>query len=427
MTQKPLFLFSNILGYLSILSIFNLDSGFMLVLFYLSAVSGFLLGVLALSKEPYFHLAEDRALLGGAGIGFIWTWILSMGLGRFFCGWENDNFLYFFLGNLVAMAIFTFLIVRSCWVTKSCKENNPTPTYPTAPKTAEKYWNCKCGRQNSVNTLTCFCGTKLRDMEIITKIEPQKSCKYCGKSIDGNSSFCRYCGKSTIVSADEVTPADSADHGSRPSVSKEKLPLILTALCHISLGVFLILNIKMAPFHGTAKVLAYIAEAILAIYLTILAKRKLSCSPSPRVIRTVIAVSLTVIIVSVGLRIVYNSKVEMAEKDMPQSGTILVEISENTAYYATQHFIKRPHTTVEINGSEDRAELTLGEPIELVIQCSGTNIGRDHIRETITIDADDFKNGSISFVKTVSISSYTTANVTVTLRRYCTFWSVIFH
>ena len=243
-------------------------------------------------------------------------------------------------------------------------------------------------------------------------------CTHCGKDIDDNSTFCRYCGKTVTDSAYEP------NHQKNPAQS----PLLLAVLCNISLVIFLILNIKMAPFHGSAKVIAYLAEGIAAVYLTQLAKRKLSHHPSPRLIRTVIAICSVVILISFGLRIVYNVKVDAAEKDFPRSGTILVEIDESTSYHASQHFISHPNTTVKINGSKKNAALQLGEPVELMIKCSGRNIGSGYIQEAITLDADDFTNDcSATLSKTVTISKYTAATVTVTLKRYCSFWSVIFH
>lgn len=257
-------------------------------------------------------------------------------------------------------------------------------------------------------------------------------CRYCGKSIAEDSDFCTYCGRFISNNPNDMTPpAKETPRIKRVSVSNsffaEHLPLIVRTLCYIALGTFLFFNIKMAPFYGWWKFLAYVIEAAIAIYLTVLAKSKIAESNSFKLKLLSAIFSTLIILSSVTLRIVYESKVDMAEKDIPRSGTILVDISHDTDYYSyTGGLVSDPSTSIRVNGASDPAKITLGQPTKLNIKVKG-NLNAGTTSDTITLHNSDFTNGTYLITKRVYLDGGISATIKITLRRYCTFWEVIFY
>lgn len=257
-------------------------------------------------------------------------------------------------------------------------------------------------------------------------------CRYCGKSIAEDSDFCTYCGRLINNNPNDMTPSAKEKLCNKKlsdsnSFFAEHLPLIVRTLCYIALGTFLFFNIKMAPFYGWWKFLAYVVEAAIAIYLTILTKDRISESNSFNLKLLSVIFSVLIILSSVTLRIVYESKVDIVEKDIPRSGTILVDISRDTDYYSyTSGLVSDPSTSISINGASDPAKVTLGQPTKLDIKVKG-NHKSGTTSDTITLYASDFADGTYSITKRVYLDGGISATVKVTLRRYCTFWEVIFY
>ena len=257
-------------------------------------------------------------------------------------------------------------------------------------------------------------------------------CRYCGKSIAEDSDFCTYCGKHISDETNSANTLLEENHGNNkaniPSGFFAKhLSLIVMALCYIALGTFLFFNIKMAPFYGWWKFLAYVVETAIAIYLTLLTKNKISECKSFTIKILSIIFSIFIILSSVTLRIVYEAKVDVAEKDIPSYGTILVDVSRDTDYYSyASGVVYDPSTSIKINGANDPAKITLGRSTDLEITVKGNHTSGS-TSDTITLYASDFVNGKYSITKTVYVGSGISATVEVKLRRYCTFWEVIFY
>ena len=257
-------------------------------------------------------------------------------------------------------------------------------------------------------------------------------CRYCGKAIAEDSDFCTYCGRfisdnsNIAVSLEKKKPCNK-QASALSGFFAEHLPLIVRTSCYIALGTFLFFNMKMAPFYGGWKFLAYVVEAAVAIYLTVLTKERISESNSFRLKVLSVVFSVFVILSSVTLRIVYESKVDVVEKDIPRSGTILVDISRDTDYYSyAAGLVSDPSTSININGASDPAKVTLGQPTKLDIKVKG-NHKTGTTSDTITLYAPDFADGTYSITKRVYLDGGISATVKVTLRRFCTFWEVIFY
>lgn len=256
-------------------------------------------------------------------------------------------------------------------------------------------------------------------------------CRYCGRNIAEDSEFCTYCGKSIRDNSNINYTTQEIIRDVKPNAPRTSfaahLPLIVNTLCYIALGTFLFFNIKMAPFYGWWKVLAYIIEAAIAICLTVLTNNKISESKFFGIKALSIIFSILIIISSITLRVVYECKVDAVEKDIPTSGTILVYVSQDTDYASyTGGFIHDPSTTIRINGFRNYAKVTLGRSTNLKIKVEGN--GRSgSTSDTIVLQASDFVNRKYSITQTVHLDGGIRATVEVTLKRYCTFWEVIFY
>lgn len=249
-------------------------------------------------------------------------------------------------------------------------------------------------------------------------------CRYCGKTIADDSDFCTYCGKSLNASNSLAEPAPKEKP--KKTYHYTNLDFYMIALCYLALGIFLFFNIKMAPFYGGWKFLAYIVEAAIAIFLTWVVKEKLEGFAPSKIKICSIVLSVLVIISSISLRVIYESKVEAAEADMPKSGPIIVDISRKVEYSSYGGgVVYDPETSVEIDGASDITEITLGKPFTLEIECEGNN-KRDNMSETLTLTASNFRNGIYTTTKMLYLGGIRT-EVKITLERVCTFWDVIFY
>ncbi len=255
-------------------------------------------------------------------------------------------------------------------------------------------------------------------------------CRYCGQYIAEDIDFCPLCGRS-VLNKDKDTGTSTEELFIKSNASRgffiEHLTLIVRALCYITLVIFLFFNIKMAPFHGWWKFLAYVVEAAVAIYLTVFTRDKISECQSFNIKIFSIVFSIFIIISSIMLRIVYEVKVDIAETDIPSCGEILVDISYDTDYYSYMGgLIYNPSTSVKINGASSTAKISLGGLTNLKIKVAG-NHESGSTSDTLTLHSSYFVNGTYSFTKTVSIGRGISAIVKVKLRRYCTFWEVILY
>lgn len=249
-------------------------------------------------------------------------------------------------------------------------------------------------------------------------------CRYCGKPIVEDSEFCTYCGKS-LYGVSTINKTENLSKFNNFFVNN--ISLLVKLLCYTALCVFLFFNIKMAPFYSWWKFLAYIVEGAVAVGLVILTNRKIVYSSSMKFKVFSLIFSFLIILFSIVLRVIYDTKVEMAEKDVPNSGTILVDVNWDTEYYSyISQMVYDPSTSVRVDGVGDYAKITLGEPVKLELTLKGNN-QEDYRSDIITLYSSNFKNGKYIVSKSMDLGDGTSAKVDVELRRYCTFWEVIFY
>ena len=145
----------------------------------------------------------------------------------------------------------------------------------------------------------------------------------------------------------------------------------------------------MAPFYGWWKFLIYVVEAVFAVCLTALTKSKISECKSLKLKILSIIVSTFIILSSITLRIVYEVKVDIAEKDLPSYGTVLVEISYDTDYYTDYSYIGLAPQPHKKSGSHKRkAIIAPQQPAENEAQKRPQSLGQVHQDQSHPNDAE---------------------------------------
>lgn len=272
-------------------------------------------------------------------------------------------------------------------------------------------------------------------------------CRYCGKNIKEDSEFCPFCGQklSTAINT-PVTTSTYQEPATSPVKSdeyyiKEAEKLASSSLqsackffCYTALAVFLFFNLKMAPFYGTAQIVAYIVMAAVAICLVMLFNKKILPGRSKSAYSAVLWLSIIVIAASVGLRVVYESKVDAAESDFSSSSSVYVTMTLHTDYFNATGTgtIRNPSSHIKIgdawHDSGDSFEVALNKQYDMRVGSGGSGSG-GYIDTTIKFMPSSFKDGKYVITKEVRITSgpASLAEVTATFRRFCPFWDVIFH
>lgn len=274
-------------------------------------------------------------------------------------------------------------------------------------------------------------------------------CRFCGKSIVDDSVFCPCCGKRLEENAPEpektnlqptVTDTafnvrDDAYYFSQASkIAGSTLISATKIICYAALAVFLFLNIKMAPSYGAIQVVIYVITAAIAIGLVVLFNKKVFVGNSKTKFKGVLIISVIVIVVSVGLRIVYEAKVDSVTAQIPTSGSIRVIMTEHTDYYndTGTGTVINPSTDIRIGekwyfDSGVVIEVTLDQRYSMRVGASGSGNG-GYTDTDITFRNSSFENGQYTVTEEIEIASdpASIAEVQLTFKRYCTFWEVIF-
>lgn len=276
-------------------------------------------------------------------------------------------------------------------------------------------------------------------------------CRYCGKQIPEDSEFCSGCGKplgevqktngtikSNVLTENTVPVFDDENYAyykkKANNIASYSLQKMTKVVCYIALGVFLFFNIEMAPMYGWAKVFCYLITAAIAIGIVVLFNKKVLTGESKKLYTVFLLFSIAIIISSIGLRIVYESKVDYVKKQIPSYGDILITLSEETEYYNSTGIgsIRNPSTSIKIGDewyeSGDVIPITLNKNYFLRVGASGLGSG-GYTDGTLTITKSSLANGKYSLSKNVCMRSDPDlmAEVTITFTRYCTFWEVVFY
>lgn len=280
-------------------------------------------------------------------------------------------------------------------------------------------------------------------------------CRYCGKQIIDDSTFCPFCGKlldetketrlaikrdsSLEKTCDHMGKSDYAYYKKRAnSIASYPLQKTTQIVCYIALAVFLFFNIKMAPMYGWAKFFCYLGTAAIAIGVIVLFNKKVFIGESKKAYMLCLVLAVITIIASISLRIIYESKVDYVERQIPSDGHIYLTFSEETEYYNSTGtgVINNPSTNIRIGEkwykSGDIISVDLSKNYSLRVKVSGGVIGAlvsGYTDGMVVFRSKLFPNGKYNLSKTIYFLSgpASMAEVDLTFKRFCTFWEVIFY
>ncbi len=266
-------------------------------------------------------------------------------------------------------------------------------------------------------------------------------CRFCGKSILDDSEFCPYCGRKleefqktdSVAAAEPVRTEDEYYRKMASRIAGGTLIAATKITCYIALGIFLLFNIKMAPSYGWVKLALYVITGVVAIGLVILFQRVILPGNRKVLFIVTLLISVFVIVCSIGLRIVYESKVDFVSTRMPVSGDVLVSLSLDTDFYSYsgEGYVQKVKSSVRIgdswHDSGDKFVIELGKHYSFRASASYSDAG-SYSDSSIFISKDSFSNGKYVITQNVYFSSgkVSKATVEMTLTRCCTFWEVVF-
>lgn len=260
-------------------------------------------------------------------------------------------------------------------------------------------------------------------------------CRFCGRKILDDSSFCPYCGKflseRTTLNNEKTESKTNRNQSSAKKTAGKKLRSISKIFCYIALGIFLILYIKMAPDFSLIKFLAYIIGAAIAIGLTIFYQKKSLTCKSSLFYRTALIIAISVILLSAGLRITYEAKLNSVLNDMPPNGKVYLRLKTDEEFYSylRKGAVWDSSTNIKIGDvwceSGDIIYIELNETYSLKINCGhiGSSGSAD---DSIEFTLDTLRNDYI-LTKRVELGISEYAEVTLTFKRVCDFWEVILY
>ena len=166
--------------------------------------------------------------------------------------------------------------------------------------------------------------------------------------------------------------------------------------------------------------------------LIILFKKKVLAGESKTKYCISLIISLMVIILSVGLRITYESKIDATVSDFSNTGRLQLNLNMDTDYYSyvSAGTIRNPSTNIKIGDlwydSGDTILVDLNKSYPIRIGCGYSGSG-GYIDESIVFSKDLFRNAKCSMNRRVNIGSSEYAIVEILFSRVCSFWEVIFY
>lgn len=205
-------------------------------------------------------------------------------------------------------------------------------------------------------------------------------------------------------------------------------------MCYLALAIFLIFNVEMAPFLGKQQGVAYAVMAIIAVLLVVAFNKIVIPIRSKVGVTVSLIVSAFVIVACLGVRIVYETKIDRAKVTYPDSGRIYIIANTKTVYYneTGTGTIRNPSSYARIGDeTEDIYCVILDHEYALRVGAGGQGTGGEssggYVDSTVIFTENSFENGKYEILKRIYFKSgpATMADVTVTFSRVCPFWDVV--
>lgn len=259
-------------------------------------------------------------------------------------------------------------------------------------------------------------------------------CRSCGKAVEDDSEFCPYCGKKQVTTE---TSSYQREIKSTHNIDIFTLKTIASIVFYVGIIGFLILLFKIAPGVGNKTVLSYVVIAAITITLAIIVHKIRGKNLTKK--RQIIAIifGLLLLIPSITLRIVYETKVDGVAANIPSSGTVCVQVKLDEEFYSYYYegMVREPYSYITIDGRryDGTTEFLIDMGKQYTVQIGAGYEGRSgvasssasgKITDTITLSPTNLRSGYTATKQVNLDGGY--ANVTINLVRVCTFWEVIF-
>lgn len=257
-------------------------------------------------------------------------------------------------------------------------------------------------------------------------------CRFCGNEILNDSIFCSRCGKN--LKCEKNTKARTKKSTNKSIVSK--IPEdTLSNIFYICILVFFVLWWKMAPCYGLLHFIFFIIGIGATIALAIAIEKWRDKCDIIKSNKIAIICCLILLIPSIGLRIIYEVKVDTVNADIPENGQVYLELDINEDYYTygNPKLIKDPSVSVIIgdnikdgNHISNIFKVTLNQEYTATIGVEGTG-GSGDTTKNVTFTSDNLKNSYTLHASGISFGQGCFAEIDISFKRICLFWDVIFY
>ena len=253
-------------------------------------------------------------------------------------------------------------------------------------------------------------------------------CHYCEEQIRDGSEVCPYCGKQQRVSA----PCQNLS--SEESRREEKRG----SLAYLGVGVA-VLTYLILLFKMVSGVIGYLLGCVILVGVLVSITKIKNKVKSKTYCTVLIVLSSLLLVATIGLRIVYEAKVEKAEADIPTEGTVRLKVTMDEEFTSPiyEGMVRDPYSYLTIGNQkyEGTSVVTVilneAYPIEIAAGHGGRtgvagSLETGLLETSICFTADMLEKG-VSNTYSVALSGYSTAKVTICFERVCSFWDVIFY
>lgn len=249
-------------------------------------------------------------------------------------------------------------------------------------------------------------------------------CKYCGHELSDDSIFCEYCGERL---------GKIYRHKRDKSNGFEKLVKVSNYIFYFACASFIFFWNLMAPGIGNDHKIYFLIGAVLVIGLAVLfqrIERRHRDRTDTNFYKKVLYASATVFLISLSLRIVYETKIDMVECDIPGKGDVFLSISfEGDIYSDDNKYVRHLKPSIWIGNdyyvNGDVALVTLNQMYPITVSVEYDYEYEVGSKDTQTLFTAGKLFGGYSIVEKIPSKSSVLGEVTVTFTRVISFWKVI--
>ena len=250
-------------------------------------------------------------------------------------------------------------------------------------------------------------------------------CHKCGTRMASAGEFCGRCGEDVVRTVYQERD-DEYYRKWIKSNAGEKMQFIAKVLCLFAVVTFFVFFWHTNPSVGRLFFMIIITVVMVAVFFSQAKKTN-----AKGLYSTVIALSVFVIMMTIGLLVKYESKVDFVMADAPPNNHIRVLLQMDIETYIDgMKIYSDTDTYVDFgyiycrNEGEGWIELDTEHQVECYWKYGVGEVFTHY--DTVTITSDNIDKPMV-FVEKIEVEPDTYQLLTITLTRKCTFWEVIFY